>query len=62
MDWSAFNDRSDENDLANLEIVDGNSDCELLLARQHSLLWSEDKYLDIVPAQRAKPMGIIYDE
>jgi hypothetical protein len=38
------------------------SDTECLLAQQHTLLWNEDKYLEISPGQNNKPLSIICDE
>jgi hypothetical protein len=35
---------------------------ECLLAQQHTLLWNEDKYLEISPGQNNKPLSIIYDD
>ena len=34
---------------------------EVLLARQHTLLWDEDRCLDIAPGQKSTPVNIIYD-
>jgi hypothetical protein len=39
------------------EINQHSSDTECLLAQQHTLLWNEDKYLEIAPGQNNK-----YDE
>jgi hypothetical protein len=44
------------------EINQHPSDTECLLAQQHTLLWNEDKYLEISPGQNNKPLTIIYDE
>jgi hypothetical protein len=38
------------------------SDIECLLAQQHTLLWNEDRYLEIVPGQNNRPLSVIYDE
>jgi hypothetical protein len=38
------------------------SDTECLLAQQHTLLWNEDKYLEIAPGQNNKPLSIIYNK
>jgi hypothetical protein len=32
------------------------------LPQQHTLLWNEDKYLEISPVQNNKPLSITYDE
>ncbi|GFT51947.1 uncharacterized protein TNCV_1226601 [Trichonephila clavipes] len=34
---------------------------EILLARQHTLLWNEEQCLDIAPGQNSSPINIIYD-
>jgi hypothetical protein len=44
------------------EINQHSSDIEHLLAQQNTLLWNEDKYLEISPGQNNKPLSIIYDE
>jgi hypothetical protein len=44
------------------EINQHSSDIECLLAQQHTLLWNEDKYLEIAPGQNNKPLSIIYGE
>jgi hypothetical protein len=44
------------------EINQHSSDIECLLAQQPTLLWNEDKYLEIAPGQNNKPFSIIYHE
>jgi hypothetical protein len=44
------------------EINQHSSDIKCLRAQQHTLLWNEDKYLEISPGQNNKPLSIIYDE
>ncbi|KDR23780.1 hypothetical protein L798_11354 [Zootermopsis nevadensis] len=44
-----------------IEDIELSSDVELLLAQQQTLLWNEDKYLEIAPAQKNTPLSIIYD-
>jgi hypothetical protein len=44
------------------EINQHSSGIECLLAQQHALLWTEDKYLEISSGQNNKPLTIIYDE
>jgi hypothetical protein len=34
---------------------------EFLIARQHTMMWNEDEYLDIAPGHRATPLNIICD-
>lgn len=34
---------------------------EMLLAKQHTLMWSEEKYLDIAPGMNRQPSSLIYD-
>ena len=35
---------------------------EMLLAKQHTLMWSEEEYLEIAPGMNKKPLNLIYDE
>jgi hypothetical protein len=44
------------------EINQHSSDTQCLLAQQHTLLWDDDKYLEISPGQNNKPLSITYDE
>jgi hypothetical protein len=44
------------------EINQHSSDIECLLAQQHTLLWNEDKYLEIAAGHNNKPLSITYDE
>jgi hypothetical protein len=44
------------------EINQHSSDTERLLAQRHTLLWNEDKYLEIAPGQNNKPLSITYDD
>jgi hypothetical protein len=44
------------------EDTEHSSDVELLIAQQQTLLWNEEKYLEIAPAQKNTPLSIIYDE
>jgi hypothetical protein len=44
------------------EINQLSSDIECLVAHQHTLLWNEDKYLEIAPGPDNKLHSIIYDE
>jgi hypothetical protein len=48
-----------ENTYESDEIGQHSSDTECLLAQQHMLLWTEDKYLQV---KTNKPLRIIYDE
>ncbi|GFU86287.1 helitron_like_N domain-containing protein [Trichonephila clavipes] len=34
---------------------------EVLLSRQHTMLWNEEHCLDIAPVQHSTPLNIIYD-
>lgn len=45
-----------------IETVEGDNDVELLIGQQHTLLWNEDKCLEIAPGQNRVPLSIIYDE
>jgi hypothetical protein len=44
------------------EINQHSIDIECLFAQQHTLLWNEDKYLEIFPGHNNKPLSIISDE
>jgi hypothetical protein len=44
------------------EINQHSSDIECFLSQQRTLLWNEDKYLEISPGQNNKPLSIIYGE
>jgi hypothetical protein len=44
------------------EINTHSIDIEFLFAKQHTLLWNEDKYLDMSPDQNNNLLSIIYDE
>jgi hypothetical protein len=44
------------------EINQHSSNIECLLAKQHTLLWNKEKYLEIAPGQNNEPLSIIYDE
>lgn len=35
---------------------------ENLLGQQHTLFWSEDKYLNLAPGQKEKPLSLLYDQ
>ncbi|GBP92637.1 hypothetical protein EVAR_62210_1 [Eumeta japonica] len=65
IDWSVFD--KDMDDYIGLEFqiesVDPNfaPESEILLARQHTLLWNEEQCLDIAPGQNSSPTNIIYD-
>lgn len=45
-----------------LEVIDASNEVELLIGQQHTLLWNEDKCLEIAPGQNRTPLSIIYDE
>lgn len=45
-----------------LESIDPENEIELLLGQQQTLLWNEDKCLEIAPGQNRIPLSIIYDE
>lgn len=45
-----------------IETLEGDNDVELLIGQQQTLLWNEDKCLEIAPAQNRVPLSIIYDE
>lgn len=45
-----------------LESIDPENEIELLLGQQQTLMWNEDKCLEIAPGQNRVPLSIIYDE
>ncbi|XP_065093456.1 uncharacterized protein LOC135714112 [Ochlerotatus camptorhynchus] len=45
-----------------LETIAVDNETELLLGQQETLLWNEDKCLEIAPAQNRVPLSLIYDE
>ncbi|XP_062713898.1 uncharacterized protein LOC115261586 [Aedes albopictus] len=49
-------------DRMELEAIAWDNESELLLGQQETLLWNEDKCLEIAPAQNKIPLSIIYDE
>ncbi|XP_053698655.1 uncharacterized protein LOC128745602 [Sabethes cyaneus] len=55
-------DNSAPDDRIALETIDFDNETELLLGQQETLLWNEDKCLEIAPAQNKIPLSIIYDE
>lgn len=55
------NPTSSEN-LVELESIDSENEIELLLGQQQTLLWNEDKCLELAPGQNKVPLSIIYDE
>ena len=42
-------------------ITDGIPELEVLLARQHTMLWDEESCVDITPGQKSIPVNKIYD-
>lgn len=44
-----------------LQCDSGAPESEVLLARQHTMLWNEENCLDIAPGQHSTPLNIIYD-
>lgn len=45
-----------------IEMIEGDNDVELLIGQQQTLMWNEDKCLEIAPGQNRVPLSIIYDE
>ncbi|XP_055623676.1 uncharacterized protein LOC129767083 [Toxorhynchites rutilus septentrionalis] len=45
-----------------LEVIEASNDTELFAGQQQTLIWNEDKYLELAPAQNRRPVSIIYDE
>lgn len=35
---------------------------DLLLAKQHTLMWSEEKYLELAPGMNKRPLSLLHDE
>lgn len=50
------------NESIDLETLDSPNDTDLLIGQQQTLMWNEDKCLEIAPAQGKLPLSIIYDE
>ena len=61
VDWTQFEQDAAEGEPQELEEIDSANDCELLLGSQHTIVWSEDKYLEIAFGN-ACPLSIISDE
>ncbi|XP_062538206.1 uncharacterized protein LOC134206494 [Armigeres subalbatus] len=55
-------DISEERRAVDLEVVDEMNEVEMMIGQQHTLMWNEDKCLELAPAQNQKPLSIIYDE
>ncbi|XP_058839321.1 uncharacterized protein LOC131694833 [Topomyia yanbarensis] len=53
---------SQEMSMIELEVIEATNDVELFAGQQQTLLWNEDKCLEIAPAQNKRPMSIVYDE
>lgn len=51
-----------QENLTELESIDPENEIELLLGQQQTLMWNEDKCLEIAPGQNRIPLSIIYDE
>lgn len=62
VDMKQSEDKSDEHQSGNLDFLDKANDGESLLRNQHTMLWSEDKFLEIAPGKNSIPVSIIYDE
>nr|XP_029713677.1 uncharacterized protein LOC109418586 [Aedes albopictus] len=45
-----------------IENLESENDIEMLIGQQQTLLWNEDKCLEIAPGQNRVPLSIIYDE
>ena len=62
VDWNLLDNFGDDEHQEELKTVSEDDASELFLAQQQSLLWSEDKYLCIIPGQNSTPLSLIYDE
>lgn len=45
-----------------IEYITEENDKNFLVGQQHTILWNEDKYLDIAPGQNKQPLSIIFDD
>ncbi|XP_062540963.1 uncharacterized protein LOC134209005 [Armigeres subalbatus] len=45
-----------------LEVIEASNDTELFAGQQQTVLWNEDKCLELAPAQNRTPVSIVYDE
>ncbi|GFU18529.1 uncharacterized protein TNCV_4175361 [Trichonephila clavipes] len=65
IDWSVFDKDMDDYIGVEFQIESVDPDfapeSEILLARQHTLLWNEEQCLDIALGQNSSPINIIYD-
>ena len=59
VDWEKLETDHDGHEQEEIEEVDSNNDCELIVSTQQSLLWSEEKYLNIAPGEKSTPLSII---
>lgn len=53
---------TDPSNSVELELIDPENEIELLLGQQQTLMWNEEKCLEIAPGQNRIPLSIIYDE
>lgn len=49
-------------EMIQLELIDVNNDAELLAGQQQTVMWNEDKCLELAPAQNRQPVSIVYDD
>ena len=64
IDWRAFDvddEEKGENDCP-IECMEPDSvpESEVLLAREHTVIWNEEQCLDIAPAQHAIPINLVF--
>ena len=63
IDWSRFSVQdSGVLEAQEIEEIENESEAELLLAQQQTVLWNEDKCLCIAPGQTSIPCSLLYDE
>lgn len=51
-----------DSDISTVEVIDDTyPESDVLNARQHTMIWSEEKELDIAPGAKSSPLNLIYD-
>nr|XP_029710289.1 uncharacterized protein LOC115256168 [Aedes albopictus] len=53
---------SRDGDAIQLDIIEETNDVEMFAGQQQTLMWNEDKCLEIAPAQNRRPVSIVYDD
>ncbi|XP_062713846.1 uncharacterized protein LOC134290684 [Aedes albopictus] len=53
---------SRDGDAIQLDVIEEANDVEMFAGQQQTLMWNEDKCLEIAPAQNRRPVSIVYDD